>query len=239
MPASSRRVWNSAVNPAGPANAIAPRAATSGSGITATAAARTPLPARADRATDATGYHLTPRGEHLAQALGELMLWGLGLPEMYQPEDQSRAVWLAMNMQAALQRAEECPPAGTYAFHVGEERFWLHVAAHGHTTLRDGTPPYPADVTLIGTLGDLQALATGTRSGDLDATIDGDHARLGRLFELLQIRSPAHPHHETPDDGQISGRTEPRERCLNSSTKLKTSLHSLARRKLKWRRQAC
>ena len=146
--------------------------------------------ARADRATDATGYHLTARGEHLAHALGELMLWGLGLPEMYQPDDQSRAVWLAMNMHAALQRAEERPPSGTYAFHIGEERFWLHVDADGHATLRDGTPPYPADATLIGTLGDLQAMATGTRPGDLDTTIDGDHARLGRLFELLQIHSP-------------------------------------------------
>lgn len=125
-----------------------------------------------------------------AHALGDLMLWGLDLPEMYQPQDESRAVWLAMNMHAALERAEECPPAGTYAFSVNEERFWLHVDARGHCTLRDGIPPYPADATLIGTLADLHALATGTCPGDLDTTIDGDHARLGRLFELLQTRSP-------------------------------------------------
>jgi DNA-binding HxlR family transcriptional regulator len=145
--------------------------------------------ARADRATDATGYHLTARGEQLAHALGDLMLWGLGLPEMYQPDDQSRAAWLAMNMHAALERADECPPAGTYAFHIGEERFWLHIDNHGHCTLRDGIPPYPADATLIGTLADLHALVTGSGTGDLGTAIDGDHARLGRLLELLQMRS--------------------------------------------------
>ena len=135
------------------------------------------------------GAEVIARADQASDALGDLMLWGLGLPEMLQPEDQSRAVCLAMNMHATLERTQGRPPAGTYAFHVGEERFWLHVDAHGHATLRDGTPPYPADATLIGTLADLHALATGSCPSDLDITIDGDHARLVRLLELLQIRS--------------------------------------------------
>lgn len=144
--------------------------------------------ARSERATGNSGYQLTDRGEQLAHALGELMLWGLDLPELYQPQDQSRAVWLAMNMQAALERADPSPPAGTYAFQVGDERFWLRVAEDARTALRDGVPPYPADATLIISFEDLYALAAGTRLDDLAATIQGDRARLLRVLEVFQAR---------------------------------------------------
>ena len=144
--------------------------------------------ARSERDTGGTGYLLTARGEALAHALGELMLWGLDLPDLYQPDDQSRAAWLAMNIQAALDRADTHPPAGTYAFHIGSERFWLRVADTQRTVLRDGTPPYPADATLTGSLGDLHAIVTGTAVDDSGATIDGDHERLAELLGLLVAR---------------------------------------------------
>ncbi len=144
--------------------------------------------ARSERAAGSTGYHLTARGESLAHALGELMLWGLQLPDLYQPDDQSRAAWLAMNMQAALDRADIPPPAGTYAFQIGDERFWLRVADHQPTVLRDGTPPYPADATLIGSLEDLHSLVTGTALSDSAASPEGDHERLSRLLEPLVVR---------------------------------------------------
>ncbi len=143
--------------------------------------------ARSERSTgSSSGYQLTARGEQLAHALGALMLWGLDLPELYQPQDQSRAAWLAMNMQAALERADAPPPAGTYAFQVGEERFWLHVAEDARSALRDGTPPYPADATLIITFDELYALAAGTRLDDLTAAIQGDRARFLRVLEVFQ-----------------------------------------------------
>lgn len=144
--------------------------------------------ARSERDTGGTGYLLTGRGESLAHALGELMLWGLELPDLYQPDDQSRAAWLAMNMQAALDRADRRPPAGTYAFHIDDERFWLRVADDQPSVLRDGTPPYPADATLTAGLGDLHALVTGTALSNSGATIDGDRERLAGLLELLVAR---------------------------------------------------
>ncbi|WP_428341187.1 winged helix-turn-helix transcriptional regulator [Mycobacterium sp.] len=141
-----------------------------------------------------TGYHLTARGEQLAHALGELMLWGLDLPDMYQLGDQTRAVWLAMNMQSALNRATgNAPagthvPAGTYAFHVDDERFWLRVADDAPSVLRDGTPPYPADATLTLTRKDFYAVATGTALDALhDATVEGDRKRLAQLTGLLTL----------------------------------------------------
>jgi len=149
--------------------------------------------ARSERATGSSGYQLTARGEQLAHALGELMLWGLDLPDLYRPQDQSRAVWLAMNMQAALERAEEPPPPGTYAFHVGAERFWLHVDDGAHPVLRDGTPPYSADATLIIALDDLYALAGGTPLDDLTATIEGDRSRLVGVLGVFKIPSATGP----------------------------------------------
>ncbi len=146
---------------------------------------------RAAPTQGATGYQLTARGEQLAHALGELMLWGLDLLDMDQPGDQTRAAWLAMSMQSALDRADRAAPAGSYAFHIGDERFWLHVA-QGRSTLRDGTLPYPADAAITATLPDFYALATGTPVDSVDAVIDGDRDRLTRLLETFRIPAAGH-----------------------------------------------
>jgi len=143
-------------------------------------------------ASGVAGYRLTARGERLVSALGDLLLWGFQLPDMYRPDQQTRAVWLAMTMHAALDRAGSAAPAGTYAFHVGEEHFWLHIA-DSHTALRDGTPPYPADATLTITLPNFYGLATGSELGDLDAVADGDHDRLAQLLQLFKIPAPLNP----------------------------------------------
>lgn len=144
---------------------------------------------RTKRGTGSAGYELTARGRDLAHALGELMLWGLHLPEMYRPDDQSRAVWLAMNMQSALDRARDSAPAGTYAFHIGDEHFWLHVGddADQPSTLRDGTPPHRADATLTLTPGDFFALARGASLHDPDTSVEGDRHRLTRLLQLFTV----------------------------------------------------
>jgi DNA-binding HxlR family transcriptional regulator len=146
---------------------------------------------RAESAPGIAGYQLTARGERLARSLGELMMWGLELPGVYQPDDESRAAWTAMTMQSALDRAERAAPEGTYAFNVGEEHFWLRVPAQGPSVLRDGTPPYPADATLTITATDFSALATGTPLSDLDAVTGGDHDRLVELLELFHVPSDA------------------------------------------------
>jgi DNA-binding HxlR family transcriptional regulator len=144
---------------------------------------------RVDPAHGSAGYQLTARGEGLARSLGELMLWGLELPDMFQTGDETRAAWLAMNMQSALDRAHSPAPPGTYAFHVGDEHFWLHVAG-GNSTLRDGTLPYPADATITATLHDFYELAAGTHPDDLPAVVDGDRDRLIRLLETFRIPLP-------------------------------------------------
>jgi DNA-binding HxlR family transcriptional regulator len=144
---------------------------------------------RAEAAPGIAGYQLTARGERLALALGELMLWGLELSDPWQPECGSRAAWMAMNMQSALERAERAAPPGTYAFHVGDEHFWLLIPTKGRSVLRDGVPPYPADATLTIAPHDFGALAAGTPVSDLDAVDVGDHDRLHRLLELFQVPS--------------------------------------------------
>jgi len=147
---------------------------------------------RAPTDAGADGYGLTARGEALARALGDLMLWGLELPDLVQRGDQTRAAWLAMNLQAALRDADPPAPAGTYAFEVGDERFWLHVG--GDVTLRDGPPPFPPDATLTAPLPAFVALVTG--AGQLQAlraagaTIDGDRARLATLLERAALPAP-------------------------------------------------
>lgn len=158
---------------------------------------------RAEPAPGIAGYQLTARGERLAQSLGDLMMWGLELPGVYQPDDESRAAWIAMTMQSALDRADRPAPEGTYAFHVGEEHFWLRVPAQGRSVLRDGTPPYPADATLTIAATDFSALATGTPFGELDAVSGGDHDRLIELLELFHVSSDAFDpanaeHRQTP-----------------------------------------
>ncbi len=156
---------------------------------------------RAEPGTGATGYHLTPRGERLAHALGDLMLWGLDLPDMYHSDDQSRAVWLAMNMHAALRRAAHPAPAGTYAFHVDDEHFWLHVPDGAPSTLRDGTPPYPPDATLTLTTADFYSLAVGTPLSDLaTAVADGDQDRLAQLVVLFGHIEPGSGDTITPKE---------------------------------------
>ena len=146
---------------------------------------------RAEPAPGIAGYRLTGRGERLARALGELMLWGLEITGPYEPGGGSRAVWMAMNMQSALDRADRAAPPGTYAFTVGAEHFWLFVPAEGPSVLRDGTPPHPADATLTIAPENFWALATGTPFTALDATGDGDRDRLVELLQLFQI--PAVP----------------------------------------------
>ncbi len=150
---------------------------------------------RGEPGTRNGGYRLTVRGERLAHALGDLMLWGLELADLYQPDDQSRAVWLAMNMQSALDRAERPAPAGTYAFHVGDEHFWLHVNdADRPSTLRDGTPPHHADATVtLATTADFFALARGASIEELDAVVDGDRDRLTRLLEFSAFAGSFEP----------------------------------------------
>lgn len=144
---------------------------------------------RAEPAPGIAGYQLTARGERLARALGELMLWGLELAGPYRPDNGSRAALMAMNMQSALDRADRTAPPGTYAFHVGDEHFWLLIPTTGPSVLRDGVSPYPADATLTIAPADFGALAAGTPFSDLDAVDAGDRDRLVRLLELFQIPS--------------------------------------------------
>ena len=144
---------------------------------------------RAERAPGVAGYRLTPRGERLARALSELMLWGLELSGPYQPGGRSRAALMAMNMQSALDRTDRAAPPGTYAFDVGAEHFWLFIPHEGPSVLRDGVPPHPADATLTIAPEDFGALAAGTPFSELDAVGAGDHDRLVELLQLFQVPS--------------------------------------------------
>jgi DNA-binding HxlR family transcriptional regulator len=149
----------------------------------------------AELASGVAAYGLSDRGERLVHALGELMLWGLELTEAADPEYETRAAWLAMNMQAALRRRDVPPPPGTYAFNIGGEHFYLHVAER-EITLRDGAPPHPADATLTADLRTFYELVTGqaTLHGSSAAALRGDPTRLTQLFADAVL--PAH--HATP-----------------------------------------
>jgi len=127
------------------------------------------------------GYGLADRGERLAVALGELMLWGLELQDVSEPGYPTRAAWLAMNMQAALRRGDQPAPPGTYAFAIGDERFYLHVGEH-EVTLRDGIPPHPPDASLTAPPRTFYALATGASLDNTDTEIHGDRGRMQKLL---------------------------------------------------------
>src|SRR4051812_11668055 len=149
----------------------------------------------AELASGVAAYGLSARGERLVHALGALMLWGLEMTDPADPEYETRAAWLAMNMQAALRRRDGPPPPGTYAFDIGGEHFYLHVAER-EITLRDGAPPHPADATLTADLRTFYELITGqtTLRASATAAVGGDRTRLTQL--LVDAVVPAF--HETP-----------------------------------------
>lgn len=139
--------------------------------------------------TSAPAYQLTERGRSLQPILEDLALWGFGLmPPLDEREElTTRAVWAAMTMQATMDRSPDPPPAGIYAFEIGDERFWLAVR-DGESDLRDGEPPIAPDATLETEIDGFLGLATGSIGVDDQAIeIDGDRVLLRSLLETFRL----------------------------------------------------
>jgi len=132
-------------------------------------------------------YGLTVRGEQLTVVLEDLALWGAELLEPPSAAVETRAVWAAMSMRAWMDREPNPAPAGTYAFVVDDQAFWLRVA-DGRSQLRDGTPPYPPDATLrVGRDGFLALAAGRADVTQVHAVVDGDEPRLRSLLETFRL----------------------------------------------------
>lgn len=132
-------------------------------------------------------YALGPKGLSLEPILEDLALWGFELGVIERDELRTRAAWAAMSMRAQMVRSDGPPPEGTYAFEVGDEKFWLMVKGDV-VSLQDGVPPFEADVKATMNQNDFFAAATGKgRPANAGATIEGDASRLETLFETFRL----------------------------------------------------
>lgn len=132
-------------------------------------------------------YALGPKGLSLEPILEDLALWGFELGVIERNDLRTRAAWAAMSMRAQMVRSDAPPPDGTYAFEVGDEKFWLMVKGD-EVALRDGVPPYDADVKATMAEDDFFAAATGRgRPGKAGGGIEGDASRLETLFETFRL----------------------------------------------------
>lgn len=132
-------------------------------------------------------YGLGPRGRSLEPILEDLALWGFDLGGIEEDGLRTRAAWAAMSMRAQMKRSGATPPDGVYAFEVGDEAFWLMVK-DGESELRDGPPPFEADVKAAMGGDTFFEVATGkSKPGDTVATIEGDGQRLDLLLESFRL----------------------------------------------------
>lgn len=84
-------------------------------------------------------------------------------------------------------RSDSTPPDGNYAFEVGDEKFWLMVK-DGESKLRDGAPPFEADVSATMDGQAFFALATGEAApGEAGAAVEGDERLLDELLDSFQL----------------------------------------------------
>jgi len=139
----------------------------------------------------AAGYGLTARGSSLQPILEDLSLWGLERMERNLAGPEVRAAWAAMTMRAYMDRNGGGAPKGTFAFRVGDERFWLDSRADG-SELLDGSPPGP--VVATATFPDVETfllVAGGDRTLEgTDVVVEGDGRALTSLFEVFRIPPP-------------------------------------------------
>jgi DNA-binding HxlR family transcriptional regulator len=152
---------------------------------------RVTLPAPAEVA----GYDLGERGRSLQPILEDLALWGFDLLVRTDADRvRSRAAWAAMSMKAHMDREDGVPPDGLYAFEVGQEAFWLRIS-DGESTLRDGRPPFDADVDVaIDKEPFLRVAMADCSPSDAGARIEGDAERLESLLETFRLpRLPDRP----------------------------------------------
>ena len=88
-------------------------------------------------------------------------------------------------------RSDSNPPDGNYAFEVGDEKFWLMVK-DGESKLRDGAPPFEADVSVTMNGQAFFAVASGAAAPvEAGAAVEGDGPLLEELLESFQL--PALP----------------------------------------------
>ena len=136
-------------------------------------------------------HDLGPRGRTLEPILEDLALWGFETGEIEAKGLRTRAVWAAMSMRAQMVRSDSNPPDGNYAFEVGDEMFWLMVK-DGESKLRDGAPPFEADVSVTMNGQAFFAVASGAAAPvEAGAAVEGDGPLLEELLESFQL--PALP----------------------------------------------
>jgi DNA-binding HxlR family transcriptional regulator len=138
-------------------------------------------------------YELTERGEELRPVVLGLGRWGFGLDAPWTAR-KSRAEWLFSGLQAFAQSVDLAPLGETLmAFRVDGEHVWLRTSA-GALEVHVGVPQAEPDVDVETDLATLTDVATGRLAlADVGrrATIRGDAALLGRLFELVRLPVPA------------------------------------------------
>ena len=147
-------------------------------------------------------YELTARGRELEAPLEALALWGFELlPE--RPASTARAAWAATSMRAAAAGGELDRADGIYAFEIGEERFYVTVAA-GDIQLLDGVPPMDPDVRVQ---TDLESFAALPDRLDADAggrvRVTGDGERLRRLLRGFRLPARTPTREEALGDGVV------------------------------------
>jgi DNA-binding HxlR family transcriptional regulator len=137
-------------------------------------------------------YELTERGDELRAPLLTLALWGLtDLPAEPVEGTTVRAAWAALSMGAVADGHPSPGVRGTFAFHVGDERFHVTLG-DGPARVRLGVPPAPPVADVTTDAATFFALATAGRTpADAvvtgDATIDGDADAVTALFEVFRL----------------------------------------------------
>ena len=141
--------------------------------------------------TEAPAYGLTDRGNSLRPILEDLSLWGLEQMARDLDGPEVRAAWAAMTMRTHMDRSGGGAPEGTFAFRVGEERFWLQIDAGG-SELLDGSPSKPVIATA--TFSDVESfllVASGGRTLEgADVVVEGEGRKLAALFGVFRIPPP-------------------------------------------------
>ncbi|HWC38205.1 MAG TPA: helix-turn-helix domain-containing protein [Acidimicrobiales bacterium] len=128
-------------------------------------------------------YRLTERGEQLRPVVYQLLQWGAPLMVEGAGGDEFHSRWLAVAMEALLNRAGAATPDVIVQLDTGDEPLVIE-ASRGRVRARTGTAPEPdlvvhgpPDAVLGVVMGFLEPGTQRARS----VTVDGDPAALTRL----------------------------------------------------------